>query len=160
MAILTETGRTELTKYIASTQIYLGWGRGDPLWQSTPPEGSVDQFELEDIVGYRKAKQIKYCQPDNNGIISVPHGQYSLSKTPTHHLFCEFSFDFEDALGETIRELGLMVGTQAKVNVPSGKHYLLPEEVENKGTLLLVENRLPLFRDQGVRETFEFVITF
>lgn len=160
MAILTTIGRTELTKHIASTQIYLGWGRGDPDWNDIPPDGTIEQVELKDIVGYRKAKQIKYCQPDNNGAISVPHGSYSLSETPTNHLFCEFSFDFEDGLGDTIRELGLMVGTQAKADVPSGKYYLLPAEVLNKGTLLLVENRLPLFRDQGVRETFEFVITF
>lgn len=160
MAILTKAGRTALAQFIASSELYLSWGRGDPAWQTEPPEGSIEQEALIDAVGYRKAKSIGFCTPDDNGSILVPHGRYALSETPTHHLHCEFSFDFADGLGETIRELGLVLGVKAQEAIPPGQLYLSSDEIQESGTLLLVENRLPLFRDQGVRETFEFVVTF
>ena len=160
MAILTQAGRTALARFIASNPLYLAWGKGKLSWGETPPLGEFQQTALIDVVGYRQAKQVGFCTPDDNGLISVPNGRYQLSDTPTNHLFCEFSFDFEDGLGETIRELGLMVGTAAKPEVPAGQYYLQPTQVADPGTLVLVENRLPLFRDQGVRETFEFVVTF
>ena len=160
MAILTQAGRTELARFIASKAIYLAWGEGKQNWEDNPPEGEYKQTALLNVIGYRKAKQVGFCLPDTDGPISVPNGRYKLSDTPTNYLYCEFSFDFEDGLGETIRELGLMVGTTPKDDIAIGQFYLRKDEVADPGTLLLLENRLPLFREQGVMETFAFVVTF
>ena len=53
-----------------------------------------------------------------------------------------------------------MSGTVAHHSVPEGQVYLTPEQVDEPGTLLLLEHRAPLIREQGVRESFEFVISF
>ncbi|WMN59284.1 hypothetical protein NI389_13850 [Pseudoalteromonas xiamenensis] len=160
MAILTSAGRVTLAKALRDLPIYLAWGSGAVAWdEDTPPE-SQQSNALTHLLGYRKARRVAFCEPSDGGEIDVPNGQFALSDTPTQHLYCQFTYDFEDALGETIREVGLMVGTQAKSDIPPGKYYLQPGEVEESGSLLLLEHRSRLKREQGVRETFEFVISF
>ncbi len=159
MAILTRTGRTLFAKTIAQTDIYLAWGRGDANWQEPTPE-SISAAHLQAVIGYRKAKKVAFCEPDDTGDIMVQGGRFSQTTEPTQYLYCQFTFDFLDAAGETIREVGLMSGTVAHHSVPEGQVYLTPEQVDEPGTLLLLEHRAPLIREQGVRESFEFVISF
>lgn len=159
MAILTRAGRTLFAKTIAQTDIYLAWGRGDANWQEPTPE-PVSASQLRDSIGYRKAKKVTFCKPDESGDILVQGGRFSETSEPTQYLYCQFTFDFFDAAGETVREVGLMSGTVAHHSVPEGQVYLTPEQVDNPGTLLLLEHRAPLIREQGVRESFEFVISF
>ncbi|WP_073585037.1 hypothetical protein [Vibrio quintilis] len=160
VAILTKSGRTAIAQSIAAQPVFMAWGHGDTEWEETPPSESVTSTALLDTVGYRKASRVLFCEPDPDGEIVVTSGRFKLSDTPTNHLFCEFRFDFEDAQGETLREVGVMVGTEPKADAPAGQFYFQPEELEKSGTLLLLEHRKPLYRDTGVRETFEFVITF
>ncbi|NUZ11747.1 hypothetical protein HUZ36_13250 [Pseudoalteromonas sp. McH1-7] len=160
MATLTQQGRKALARLLSQQAIHLAWGKGDPSWDDTLSPTPTNTTQLTSLIGYRKAKQIRFCEPDEQGEIQVPSGKFSLTDTPSQHLYCQFTYDFEDGLGEHIRELGLMLGTTAKANVPAGKYYLAPDEVAQPGELILLEHRTALFRDQGVRETFEFVISF
>ena len=160
MAILTQSGRTALAEFVASQAIFIGWGRGDISWGDNPPDEQVISTTLLDAFGYRKASRIKFCQPDTNGEIEVPTGKFTLTETPTNHVYLEFNFDFDNGLGETIREVAVMVGSEAKAELPAGQYYFTPQQLESIGRLMLLEHRKPLFRDQGVRETFEFVLSF
>ncbi|WP_462171156.1 hypothetical protein [Pseudoalteromonas xiamenensis] len=160
MAILTQMGRIELASAIHTRPIYLAWGAGEPSWDENAPLEAQNSTTLTSLLGYRKARRVAFCSPNDEGEIIVSNGRFALSDTPTQHLYCQFTFDFEDALGQDIREVGLMVGTLAKPEVPLGKYYLLPNEIKEAGSMLLLEHRTKLHRDQGVRETFEFVISF
>ncbi|MBD1581275.1 hypothetical protein HG263_02910 [Pseudoalteromonas sp. JBTF-M23] len=161
MAILTRAGRIALAKSIKQEDIYLAWGQGAIEWDNQlPPEQSAST-QLTSTLGYRKATRVLYCEVDQeNGEIQVPNGRYKIVDYPTPHLYCQFNYDFEDGLSKTVRELGLMVGTKPNADVPNGKPYLLPSEVSQIGTLMLLEHRPAIYRDQGVRESFEFVISF
>ncbi|MCG9767899.1 hypothetical protein EXT48_12045 [Pseudoalteromonas sp. CO348] len=160
MATLTLQGRKALARLMQQQAIYLAWGNGASSWDNTLPPTPTNTTQLTNLIGYRKAKQIRFCEPDEQGEIQVPTGKFRLSDTASQHLYCQFTYDFEDGLGEHIRELGLMLGTTPKTGIPAGKYYLLPDEVVEAGELILLEHRTALFRDQGVRETFEFVISF
>ncbi|WDE04669.1 hypothetical protein SG34_025620 [Thalassomonas viridans] len=160
MAILTQSGRIALAEFVASQPIFIGWGRGDVSWGDNPPAEQITSTALLDALGYRKASRVKFCQPDSEGGIEVPTGKFSLVESPTNHIYLEFNFDFDNALGETLREVGVMVDSQPKAGLPDGQYYFTPDELESTGSLMLLEHRKPLFRDQGVRETFEFVLSF
>ncbi|CAH9057742.1 hypothetical protein PSECIP111854_02059 [Pseudoalteromonas sp. CIP111854] len=160
MAILTRAGRIELAKAVERKPIYLAWGQGAIEWDSQlPPEPSTST-ELANTLGYRKATRVLFCESDDEGEIQVPNGRYKIVNYPTPNIYCQFNYDFADGLSQTIRELGLMVGTLPKPELPAGKLYLQPHEVADKGTLMLLEHRPAIYRDQGVRESFEFVISF
>ncbi len=160
MAILTKSGRTALASSIAEQPIYMGWGRGESAWEESPPEESVNSTQLIDAVGYRQATSVAYCLPDPNGNIELSTGRFSLSATPTNHLYLTFKYDFEDGAAQTIKEVAVMIGTTPSSSLPAGQKYFTPAELDNQGTLLLLEHRSPLRREQGVRESFEFVVTF
>lgn len=46
-------------------------------------------------------------------------------------LYLRVTFDFEDAPRNTIREVGVFVGTVVKAGVPPGKKYVTPSELED-----------------------------
>lgn len=158
MAILTNTGRAELLRSLSVQPIFMGWGRGDGQWQTSPAE-SPDATGLTSPVGYRKATEVSFCTPDLNGEISVSSGQFAKTEAPTRHLYVQFRYDFNDAIGETIREVGVFMNTDVAEGLPEGQMYFDAPQVTDPGQLLLLENYRPLFRDEGVREHFDFVVT-
>lgn len=159
MAILTNSGRTELVRAIFQQPIFMAWGRADGTWQE-PPAEAIDATALQDAVGFRKATQVSYCEPDNAGAIEVSSGKFSLTANQTRHLYLQFRYDFADAVGETIREIGVFLNSQVKADLPAGQVYFANADITDKGNLLLLENYRPLIRDEGVRESFDFVVTF
>ena len=159
MSVLTNTGRAVIAESIAARPIHLAWGTGDGQWD-TPPAEDVAATGLINEVGRRKVFQISHVAPADDGEIVVPTGRFSPSDTSTGHLYLAFRFDFEDAADEVIREVGVFVGSQPADTVPPGKFYLLPDELADPGTLLLLENIAPLYRNAASRQTFEFVISF
>lgn len=159
MAILTNSGRSELVRALHEQPIFMAWGRGDGEWETAPSE-SMDSTGLQDAIGFRKATQVSYCKPDVDGPIEVTSGTFSLTEEKTRHLYLQFRYDYEDAIGETIREIAVFLNTQIKSGLPEGKKYFEMDEVTANGQLLLLENYRPLQRDTGVRESFDFVVTF
>lgn len=160
MAILTTSGRVAMAKAIAEQPIYMCWGKGNETWPTDPPQEGVEQIGLLDPVGYKKHTTVSFCEPNLAGEIVHPSGRYSLTQVPTRHLHFRFIFDQEDGLGETIRELGVMIGTVSSLGLPEGQTYFSPTEIEDAGLLLFLEHRAPLYIGEGVRESFEFVISF
>ncbi|MNH20516.1 hypothetical protein D3C87_1871710 [compost metagenome] len=83
-----------------------------------------------------------------------------MSQVPTKYLYLRFAFDFLDAPDATIRELGVFIGTEAKSTTPPGQDYLLPEDIEKPGQLLVLEYIQKLQRSPQIRQQFEFVVQF
>ncbi len=159
MAILTNSGRSELVRFISEQTIFMAWGRGDGQWLE-PPAESREQVALEDPIAFRKATQVSFSVPDDAGAIEVSSGRFSLSTEQTRHLYMQFRFDFPDGLDETIREIGVFLNTQLQADLPAGQVYFPQAQITDKGQLLLLENYPPLKRNKGVRESFDFVVTF
>lgn len=159
-AILTLSGRTAIATAIKARTAHMAWGSGNAAWGSTPPSPAVSDTALVAEVGRRKATQVEYVVPDANGVIEVPQGKYSISPTPTLALYFKFFFDFADGVGETIRERAIFLDTVAAAGVPAGQFYLTPAQVQNPGTLLVLERNAPIVREITTRQLFEFVVTF
>lgn len=160
MAIITESGRIAVAASVKSQQIHMAWGTGDPLWDSSPEPEDVGATALLNEIGRRRVTQTLFCTPSPTGELIVPSGRFSVSEVPTKYIYLRFSFDFDDAPSETIRELGVFVGTQLKPGVPEDKEYVEPSEIESPGQLLVIEHILAMPRSDEVRQQFEFVIQF
>lgn len=145
---------------VKAQPIHLAWGAGSSAWDTTPEPESIDAAALLAEVGRRKATYVNYCTPDPDGVIIVPTGNFTESATPTKHLYMRFGFDFTDAPNATIRELAVFVGTQTDPELPPGQMYFEPANVDDPGTLLVIEHIQKFDRSASVRQTFEFVVTF
>ena len=159
MAVLTLAGRAAIAATLKDQPIHLAWGRGDPAWDTTPEAEPLDATGLIDEIGRRQASIVQFCTPDDNGGIIVPNGRFRESAEATNHLYCRFNFDYTEAVGETIREVGIFVGTVPVDTVPAGQFYLSPSEVSDPGFLLVLERFAKFERSAAVRQAFEFVIT-
>lgn len=159
-AVFTISGRAAIAAAIKSRTAHLAWGTGDPLWGDDPPAPAVNTTALLAEVGRRQATLVEFCVPDINGAISVTEGKFSITSTPTPNLYMKFHFDFEDAVGSTIREAAVFLDTVKAAGVPVGQFYLTPAQVANPGTLILAERRAPIVREITTRHLFEYVVTF
>ena len=159
-AILTTSGRIAIATAIKARTAHMAWGSGDAAWGNTPPAPPANSTALLAEIARRKATQVEYCAPAVNGAISVPEGKFDISATPTNNLYFKFHFEFEEAVGSTIRETAIFLDTVAAVGVPAGQFYLAPAEVAQPGTLLVIERRAPIIREITTRQLFEFVVTF
>ncbi|WP_168464789.1 hypothetical protein [Wolbachia endosymbiont of Ctenocephalides felis wCfeT] len=127
--------------------------------QSTPPE-HITSAKLLNELGRRVIDEVLFCTGDENGELITPTGRFKPSSVPTNNLYLKCSFDFLNAANQVIRELGVMVGTRIKEELPPGQRYFEPQDIEDHGILLVLEHTVPLIRTAATRETFSFVITF
>jgi hypothetical protein len=161
MATLTTSGRAGLAASVAARNIFLGLGGGSASWDSegTPPE-TVESAVLAAPLGYRKAAQVSFVTPDEQGGIVLPSGRYELSATQTNHLYLRFTLDFEDISSSTIRETAVFLDVEVDEQLPPGQVFYEAVEVTDPGTLYLIEHVPAIIRTPATRETFEFVLTF
>lgn len=160
MAVLTTSGRIAIATAIKARTAHLAWGSGDPAWGNSPPSPPVNATALVAEIARRKANQVEYCVAASSGAISVPEGRFDITSTPTNNLYFKFHFEFADAPTATIREAAIFLDTVLAAGVPSGQFYLLPAEVAQPGTMLVLERLTPIIRASTKRELFEFVVTF
>lgn len=125
---------------------------------ATPPE-AMQATSLVYEVGRRVMDTICFCTPDPEGLLVTPTGRFSESTVPTNQLYFRCTFDFQDGATETIRELGIFIGTEISDACPPGQRYFLPTDLANPGILLVLENTVPLIRTPATREAFSFVVT-
>jgi hypothetical protein len=158
MSVLTKSGRTALAVSLKTQPIHLAWGLGDGVWTDVP-EASINATSLVNEVGRRIVDEVLFCEGDENGLLVTPTGRFSATEEPTNQLYFHCTFDFEDASAETIRELGIFIGTEISEICPPGQRYFVPSELTDPGILLIYETTVPLIRTAATREAFSFVVT-
>lgn len=158
MSILTKSGRAAIAKAIKDQALHLAWGTGNGSW-TTPPSESINATALLNEVGRRIATSVDYVVPDAAGAIEVAGvGKLTISATPTNQLFVRTAFDYADGGTATIREIGLFMGCTTNPALPIGQRYFLPADIVTPGILLQLENRAPVTRNSGTKETIEILI--
>jgi hypothetical protein len=160
MAIITQSGRAAMAQAVKNQAMHVAWGIGDPEWDTEPVPEDTTRTELVNEVGRRVVDEVFFCEPDEEGELEASNGRFTLSETPTRNLFIRVRYNFTDASGYTIRELGLFINSETDGDLPEGQEYFLPNQVIDPGILLLLEYEPPMIRTPAVRESFSFVVTF
>ena len=160
MSIFTHDGRAALAKLVLSRPLHLALGDGGddvPL-----PPLDYDAHFLRREIGRKAASRVLHVFPDENGILVLPGGKkYSMSETPTRHLYMEFLFDYNEGVGSAVREIGLFMDTRPIPDQPQGKTYFLPNESEDRGVLLLLEYpENPDIYNPQKKGSYEIVLSF
>lgn len=129
---------------------------------ATPRPGETpDRTKLFDEIGRNKVTEVRFVTPNpTGGQIVMTTGRFDPSDVPTPHLLVRTVFGFDLAADETIRETAVMLGTVPKSSVPAGQFYLTPDQVEDAGTLLVLQYNAPIIRDGATEQTLQSVLTF
>ena len=118
MSIFTHAGRAALAEIVLSRPIHLALGLGEDSWGAPPPAPDYDVTTLRREIGRKKLFRGLFVHPDDHGTLILPGDRkYSISDTPTRHLYLQFLFDYNEGAGGAIRELGLFLNTKAKAEV-------------------------------------------
>ena len=153
------SGRVALAKLLFESDLHLAWGTlTQNQWQSPEPV-NLGQTQLTKEVGRRKVLIKKYVNPSDKGEITAGNGKWTESTTPTRHVYLKVDNDLTDAADSTIYQIGLFTGTK----VAPGKeanNWLVPADISDFGTLVLLANVTPIVRNSATRESRQFVISF
>ena len=162
MSIFTHAGRAALAEMVLSRPIHLALGLGEDSWGTPPPAPDYDVIALRREIGRKKLFRGLFVHPDDHGVLILPGDRkYSISDTPTRHLYLQFIFDYNEGSGGAIRELGLFLNTKAKADLPPTQAFFRPEELENGGTLLLLEHlENPDTHNPQKKGEYETVLSF
>lgn len=160
MAIFPKSGRVTIAESIQLRDLHMAWGAGDGVWTTSPAAEDPDATALIAEIGRRIVDQAAYVVPDAGGAIVLPSGNFTISPTPTNHLYIRTKFVFTDAPSSVIRELAVFVGTTVVGGLPGGQRYFVPAEVATPGRMLHLEHFEPIYRSPAIEESFEVVITF
>jgi hypothetical protein len=157
---MTESGRAALALAVKNQTIHLAWGTGDSDWDDGMPAPDTNATALENEIGRVYAYAALFVRPDEEGEIILPdNNRYSISATPTRHLYLNFKFGFSDGVGSSIREMGVFIGAAVKSTVPPGTSYLVPDDLESPGILFQLEHREALLRKASERVEMQWVIS-
>ena len=162
MPALSNDGRIGECEIFLSLPLMFAWGRGNPAWDVTPEPEPTNAVALVDEIGRRKATQAQFVVPDPDGQIEMPNGQrYSPSAEPTAYAHIRCVFNFNEAEGETIREVAVFFKSQPVEGLPPGQLYFTPDQIAAPGRMKLLDRlQTKIVRDQNVKQTFEYVLPF
>jgi hypothetical protein len=159
-SIFTTAARVRAAASAQAATAHLALGSGDVAWGSNPPSPSVNSTALVAEFCRRRSTLVQFCSPNQNGSIVVPDGKFQPSVSATNCVYFKFHFDFGDAVGNTIREMGIFLDTIATSATPAGQYLLLPANVQTPGSLLTIQRRAPDLIEGTTRNLFEIVVTF
>ncbi len=77
-----------------------------------------------------------------------------------HHVLVSSVITGTELPLDTFREIGVYSGLEATAITPSGQDQLLPTEIEDYGTLELIEYRKPVSRDSSSAYEVDAIIEF
>lgn len=153
-------GRVLLAQLVSGQPIHVAWGEGLAAWDAAPEPEPVNASALLAEIGRRTATEVGFVEPDPNGPIETPQGNFKPSATPTRWLYIRVVFAFDEAPAARIRELGVFIGTQLQAGLPAGQRYFTPDQIANPGKLYLLDRSQQFDRNGAVRPAFEYVLPF
>lgn len=150
-----------IAEAIKNQDLYLGWGgKTDGLiWENEPPNIDANLTVLPNEICRRKIIKKSFLVEDPNGTISAGNKKWSKSDTPTKNLLLDVTSSPDDVPTATIYSIGVYVGTKIK-STSSRVDFLLPEDLENPGSLLVSQYVVPIIRNSATSESRQIVICF
>ena len=141
MAILTYSARILLAQYLLSHPLHLAIGSGKASWDTKLEPPDYEDTKLINEVGRIKLRRYVFVVEDDNGEIDLPGGRrYSAVTNPSRQAYLEFRLRYGEGVSMPIREVGVFADTKIKSGLPSTQNYFTPNQIENPGTLIVLEH--------------------
>lgn len=159
MSIFVQDAASAIAQAVKTTGAWIAWGKGSVAWDSVAEPEPVTATALVAEIGRRRASVIEFVTPSPTGDIVVPQGSFAISAVPTSSLYIRCNFSNTDAVGESIREAAVFIGSTLKGTVPVGQDYFLPADIQSPGVMLMLERFAKIVRSSDFSVSLEFVMT-
>ena len=166
-----------LSFYELEDSIYFGLGKTTP-WneQETegtfiPPEPSMEENTLDELVGLKKATRVILVKPDTDGeieyrgskwtAISVEQAKLSNSRW----VLVETTIYYDEMPITDYRQIGVFSRVVQKDGLPEGQTVLLTDrggvnEIADVGQLEVLDNRHVVTRQRDTKDIYQMIIEF
>lgn len=154
--------------FFSKDSIYFGIGKATPwLDDKKPPAPEIDVAVLDGLIGLKKVEVSHLVVRDDvNGTIIYRDSRWRIVpldqaiEEGAKWVYIESAILYDELpLGE-YRQVGVFTGTVKKAGVAPGKYNLLPSDIEDVGTLEVIDNRPPANRLADQKERLSVVIEF
>lgn len=123
-----------------------------------PATPSLSAITLVNELGRKEIFNKQFVVANTQGEIIVPGGRYSLSNVPTPYLFLSCTLLEPELSTALIKEIGVYVNPTFFVNPINGEALFAPDEFSDLGKLMTLRHYTAIQRNEGARETFQYVI--
>lgn len=172
---VTQRGHVELAiqfyNYLTKATNGVWVGIGNPSsgsWQSpysdTSPPIPSSTASLDNPIGYKQVSAINLVYPSQNGTINYQGSNWAISSVSNaflnnaNYVCIQASINYNELpVNVQYREVGIFVGLQPASGA-SGV-ALLPSQVSNPGTMILLTYQPPVTRSANEYENLTFIIT-
>lgn len=168
MSVVTFKGHTKRAiSWYRQTEIYMAIGRQTPWENEHEPPYPIPSDDIEEVICYKKVEQRYLVIKDDNGTIFYRGAKYRiLTEEEAYELNARWVFvstwlNYNEApVGVQYRQVGLYTDLQRKEGVLPGQYLLLPDEVEDPGTLECLANDVVTERSASKRERLAMLVEF
>ena len=170
LPITTYLGHTDRAlSFYQSDSVYFALGKttkwdGEDSDGFIPPAPDVEANGLEDVACYKKTTQKMLVMPSESGDITYA-GQRWKVITPQEAIenrarwvYITTTMYYDEVAVTEYRQIGIYNRLQAKSGVTA--QLLRPNQVEDPGLLIALNNRHRVTRQQDTRETYSVIIEF
>ena len=181
MAICTLQGHvSRAIDFYKKSGMFVGIGKSTP-WSEEDVESydatrDYEQYppapkntdELKEIIGYKRVEfRALVVQDDKNGTLEYRGTKWRIVpesdavKEGARWVFVSTELTYNELpVPYPYRQIGVYTGLTLKEDVNLALYAVLPEQVEDKGILEVLDNRKPVYRDSDVREKIKLVLEF
>lgn len=158
--------------FYEENDVYFALGKTTP-WSDTesnadfvPPTPDPTATGLEELICMKKVSQKVLVMPSEDGTIEYNKTRWKIlnkeeameNQARWVYIKSELYYDELDVVG--YRQLGIYTRVERRSDVPNTKTLLLPEELKNKGLLIMLNNRHVVTRQPDTRDNYAMVIEF
>lgn len=154
--------RIQFANETLAKNILCGVAAGSSGWGDNPPLPSLDVTGLSTTpLAWKRVLDKRYAVPDTNGAFVLPDGsRWTIGGTPSEHLYLRANFEPTEVSDIAFREVAFHMSAVTQAGLPSGQVLYTNDQVTDAGTLLAIQRRPLVQRNNITREIFETIVTF
>lgn len=177
--MITSMQRLPVTTYLGHTDRALGLYESESVyfalgktskWDGednsgfVPPEVPLNSQTLEELVCLKKVEQKHMVYPDESGEIEFDDQRWKILTTEeavrlqSRWVYITTKLRYKEVELKEYRQVGIFNRTQLKSGVTDT--LVLPNQIENLGLLIALNNRYRVTRQIDTKDTFSLIIEF
>ena len=131
-----------------------------------PPEPSMEDSTIQELVGMKAATRKLLVMPDDNGEIEYRNSNWTIIseaqaiENNARWVLVETTIYYDELPVNNYRQIGIFSRVQRAEGVPSNQAVLLADDIADTGILEVIDNRHVVTRQADTKDVYQMIIEF